>query len=122
MAELGDVVSRLFYYQLHLKVYHWQTRSAPRHKAAEDLLDKVQSFTDDLVELCQGRHDMRIRFEKHKIVLRNLVDEDEDYGYALLRELWKMVDEFECEDDAVENKRQELLGEVERAMYLFTLL
>lgn len=120
MAELGDVVSRLFYYQLHLKVYHWQTRSAPRHKAAEDLLGKVQAFTDDLVEFCQGRNEMRIQFEKQKIVIRNLV-EDEDYGYALLRELWKMVDEFECDDDAVENRRQDLLGDVERAMYLFTL-
>ena len=119
--DLGDVVSRLFYYQLHLKVYHWQTRSAPRHKAAEDLLSKVQAFTDDLVEMAQGRDDIRIVFQKQKIPLRNIVEEGEDYGYALLRDLWKLVDEFECDDDAIENRRQDLLGDVERTMYLFTL-
>jgi hypothetical protein len=119
--ELGEVVSKLFYYQLHLKVYHWQTRSAPRHRASEDLLGKVQSFTDDLVEMCQGRYEKRIFFEKQKIALRNMVEDGEDYGYALLRELCKMIEEFECDDEAVENKRQELLGEVERSLYLFTL-
>jgi hypothetical protein len=103
-------------------LYHWQTFSAPRHVAAEKLLESLQEFTDSLVEFCQGRRNTRIQFKApQKLYLKNVVEAGEDFGYQLLEELCKDIEEMRCEDQAIENKRQEFLGAVERAMYLFTL-
>lgn len=111
----------LFHFQLHLKIYHWQTFSAPRHAASERLLSKLQEFTDDMVEFCQGRHETRLNVELGSTLkLRNVVEEGEDYGYELVRDLCKNIEELKCEDQAIDNKRQELLGEIERTLYLFT--
>lgn len=116
------MVLSLLEYQLHLKLYHWQTRSAPRHVAAENLLGKLQQFTDDVVEFCQGRHGIRIQFDSPKsIMLYNMVEGGKDKSVATLHSLLEMLDELECDDEAIDNKRQEMLGEVQRTLYLFSL-
>jgi hypothetical protein len=118
---LESVVPKLLYYQLRLKLYHWQTMSEPRHRAAESLLGKLQEFTDDVVEFCQGRHQHRLQFSSpQKIRLSNEVESGIDYGVELLHELCEEMEKMECVDEAIDNKRQEFLGEVERTMYLFS--
>ena len=120
--HLESIVLNLFYFQLQLKVYHWQTFSSPRHLAAENLLGKLQEFTDNLVEFYQGRKEMRLHLKgDSKIMLQNVVVSREDYGEDLIKELCTEIEKMQCSDQAIENKRQEFLGEVERTLYLFTL-
>ena len=119
---LESVVLNLFYFQLQLKIYHWQTFCAPRHRAAENLLEKLQEFTDNVVEFYQGRKGMRLHLKgDSKIMVQNVVVAGEDYGEELIKELCAEIEKMQCSDQAIENKRQEFLGEVERTLYLFTL-
>lgn len=120
--HLENTVVKLFHFQLHLKLYHWQTRSAPRHAAAESLLGKLQQFTDDVVEFCQGRHNNRIDLSQPQMLtLENVVESGKDYGKDLVESLCEEIEDMQCDDQAIDNKRQEFLGEVERTLYLFSL-
>jgi hypothetical protein len=75
-----------------------------------------------MVEFCQGRHENRLNVKPDStLTLINVVEDGEDYGYELVRDLCKNIEELKCEDQAIDNKRQELLGEIERTMYLFSL-
>ena len=118
---LARVVPKLLHYQIHLKLYHWQTFSEPRHRAAEALLDKLQEFTDNVVEFCQGRNRHRLQLSgQERIRLKNIVEEGRDEGEQLVLDLLGEIEAMESEDEAIENKRQEFLGEVERTLYLFS--
>jgi len=120
--HLESTVLKFFHFQLHLKLYHWQTRSAPRHAASESLLVKLQQFTDDVVEFCQGKHGNRIDFvESPTLMLENVAEDGEDYGEELVERLCEEIEKMKCEDQAIDNKRQEFLGEIERTLYLFSL-
>ena len=120
--HLESVVLNLFYFQLQLKVYHWQTFSASRHLAAENLLGKLQEFTDNLVEFYQGKKETRLQLKgDSRVELQNVVVSRQDYGEDLIKELCAEIEKIKCSDQAIDNKRQEFLGEVERTLYLFTL-
>lgn len=120
--DLESLVLNLFYFQLQLKLYHWQTRSAPRHRAVESLLEKLQDFTDTVVEFHQGRNRMRLNLERASTIkIQNVVESGLDRGEELIQSLCDTVEDMVYSDQAIENKRQEFLGEVERTLYLFTL-
>jgi hypothetical protein len=118
---LENTVPRLLQYQIHLKLYHWQTFSEPRHRASQALLEKLRDFTDNIVEFCQGRHRHRLRLTgQERIRLNNIVEDGKDKGEDMLLALLEEIETMECEDEAIENKRQEFLGEVEKTLYLFS--
>lgn len=51
-----EFVCQLFQFQLQLKMYHWQTYDYGRHKATDNLMSELLSFTDLIIEGYMGKY------------------------------------------------------------------
>ncbi len=113
-----------------IKLYHWQTISYPRHKATDDLYSSLGGLVDKFVEVLHGRLSntdpkYRITLEptKNAITLNNMTDAT---GNDLLVNIRKYLESNELKiaiNGASEliNIRDEMLCEVNKTIYLFSL-
>jgi hypothetical protein len=107
-----------------LKVYHWQTHSYSRHKASDKFVDILSAKMDNFIEVMQGGRSTRLVMStKDAVILDNHTDTSAD---TLLREfrIWliKTLPSYLKEDESdLLNLRDEILAEVNKSLYLFTL-
>lgn len=105
-----------------IRVYHWQTHNYARHIAAGQLYDTLSALTDQLVETWQGKYG---RFElKGKIPTYTQLNDAQAVNF--LRSLRAFLvntlpKEFNRQDSDLFNIRDEMLADVEKTLYLFTL-
>jgi len=124
MSDIGDIATLFLSVRDQLKVYHWQTHSYPRHKASDNFVDILTSKMDRFIETMQGGRATRLVMSNNDaIVLDNHTDTSAD---ILLREfrnwLIKVLPKYLKEDESdLLNLRDEILAEVNKALYLFTL-
>jgi hypothetical protein len=113
-----------------VKLYHWQTLSYPRHKATDVLYSELSDLTDKFIETLHGRigynnsnYRIMLADNKSNIFLKNMKDSK---GCELLKNI---KDYLESNDfnkilenyTELLNIRDEMLGVVNKANYLFTL-
>ena len=123
-TNINEMVTELFRYKNQTHIYHWQTKSYARHKAADQLLDNLTNFIDKFMEIYFGKYG-RVNYpSKSNIVVSNMSD---DEAIAFLNE---MVDYFTyrvplyvdtLRDTDLLNIRDEILGGINQVKYLFTL-
>jgi len=114
-----------FYLSLRnsIKVYHWNTRSFPRHKATDDLVAKLDSLTDSFVEIYIGRHGRQDLSKPMTLDIPPL-NEKAVIKYLEAARIWlsdKLPTLLHKHDTDLLNIRDEILGEINQALYLFTL-
>lgn len=125
MNTVVALTQNLLYFQINLKIYHWNTRSYARHLASSDLVDEVEKFTDTFVECMQGILKEKMPFEGGKITFASTATEED--GEVLVRELDDfLVSELmpmleQAREDSLLNRAQELREHVIRTMYKFRL-
>lgn len=107
-----------------IKVYHWQTMSYPRHKATDDLVSSLDEKIDSFVETYMGKYG-RPKFTARSGTIRveNFHDKN---GPALLKSAadWlthKLPKHLKPTDTDLLNIRDEILGDLNKSLYLFTL-
>jgi hypothetical protein len=107
-----------------IKLYHWQTHSFARHKATDDVVKELDELIDEFVEVWMGKYGRptmtkgtatisvknmsettAIRFVKHCL----------DYIQGDLTKSLK------GDDTDLANLRDEMLGNLHKLLYLFTL-
>ena len=107
-----------------LKVYHWQTGMFARHKATDDVIKAIDEAIDLFVEIYMGRHGRpSMTRSTNTIVLRNMSEKSatkfvKDCILYLQVKLTKSLKEDETD---LINIRDEMLGELNKLLYLFTL-
>jgi len=114
--HLSTLVPILFQYQLLLKLYHWQTTSYARHKASDELGDRLTDFMDQLVEY--GSSDHRLYIEEQCISIQNMSNE---VGIPFLQDLYTIIRSIDLKDKGIKARRDDLLGFIHQTMYLFHL-
>lgn len=120
-----SIIKIFFHMTTTIKLYHWQTLSYPRHKATCDLLAAILPLIDTFVETYMGRY-QRPRFESgFKMNIQELKDNDDsapslikDYIFYLQNDLPKYV---ENNDTDLLNIRDEIVSNLNKTLYLFTL-
>lgn len=120
-----SIIKVFFHMTTTIKLYHWQTSSYPRHKATCDLLVAILPLIDTFVETYMGRY-QRPRFESgFKMNIQELKDNDDsapslikDYIFYLQNDLPKYV---ESNDTDLLNIRDEIVSNLNKTLYLFTL-
>ena len=118
--NLDQIVKFCFILQLTNKLYHWNTTSFARHKATDDFNSALLDFTDKFVEVYIGRY-------KVKPVVRGVKVEDRyltDVGILEMYDIAKQfLQSFETmfKDTELLNIRDELLGCLNKTIYLFGL-
>jgi DNA-binding ferritin-like protein len=116
-----------FFFQLReqIKLYHWQTHSYARHKATDETLSALDETIDEYVETYMGKYGRpKVTASTNTIRVGNLSEKSvvkfiktaADY---LQGPLTKRLN-AEKDTDLL-NLRDEMLGDLNKLQYLFTL-
>lgn len=117
----GDIVCHMLTIRNQVKLYHWQTGSFARHKATDDLVGTLDTLIDSFVETYMGKYGrpkVSGSLKLHNFsesAAKSFVAQQRTYLTSVLpRKLGK-------EDTDLLNLRDEILGELNKVLYLFTL-
>jgi len=106
------------------KIYHWNTRSHPRHKATDQFIENIDKLTDRFVEVYIGRYGRDASMGKDWTLKlpgfteKSIIKFFEEAREWLSNKLPKMLSE---KDTDLLNIRDEILAEIHQTLYLFTL-
>ena len=118
----SNIVVSMLTLRNQVKLYHWQTMRFPRHKATDDLVTQLDANIDKFVEVYIGKYG-RPSVKNANLKLRGFTDRE---APELLREArdWlthSLTRKLKKTDTELLNIRDEILADIEQAMYLFTL-
>lgn len=120
----GDTVIFFMTMREQIKLYHWQTKVYSRHKATDDVLGALDGHIDKYVEVYMGKYGRpKLTARNNTFKLQNLSEGTivkfiKQCILYLKKSLPKGLNE---EDTDLLNIRDEILGELDQLMYLFTL-
>lgn len=128
-----EILRGLLYFQTQIRLYHWSTKSYPKHVASGDLYTLLDKFTDQFVEIYQGKFNGSnlkgepFKYDTITIDLSKINDSD---AVNLLNELKKFLAEDvydwlsnmpKYSNTDLKNLVDDLMGNVNKTLYLFTL-
>lgn len=107
-----------------IKLYHWQTEVYARHKATDDVIKSLDETIDKYVEVYMGKYGrVKLSSRNNTILLKNFNEKNavtfikaciDILNTQLIRGLKKT-------DTDLINLRDEMLGELNQLLYLFSL-
>lgn len=106
-----------------IKLYHWQTTSFARHNATDDAIKALDELIDTYVETYAGKYGRpKLTGTSNTILVTNLNDK------TILPFLRKCIHHLSKDfvaalkpvDTDLMNIRDEMLGELNKLLYLFT--
>jgi len=121
---MSKIINFFFQLTLQIKLYHWTTKSYSRHKASDDLHANILELSDKFVEMYIAKYGRpKIHEPSNTIKISNLNDTQIVHYLKktidfLTQDIPKHID-VENDTDLV-NIRDELLGNVNQTLYLFT--
>jgi len=120
----AEIVTLMLTLRNQIKIYHWQTMKYPRHKATDDLVDKLDDNIDKFVEVYMGKYG-RPNF-KGKTACLKIHNFDDKDGPAYLKSAVQWITKslhkyLNKEDTDLLNIRDEILADLNQSLYLFTL-
>lgn len=123
MSKSKSLIEIFLQFPSQIKLYHWQTRSYPRHKASDDLFSGIQSLIDQFVETYQGKYQRIFLRNEGKIPVYDLTDNDiikyiGEFKSFLQNDIFQVISE---NDTDLVNIRDEMLSLLNQTLYLFTL-
>ena len=115
-----------FFFQMReqIKLYHWQTKSYSRHKATDGVIEALDEHIDMFVEVYMGKYGRPKLTSKTNIIKIGNLSEATILRFIkqciryLTSELVKGLRE---EDTDLFNIRDEMLAELNKLLYLFSL-
>ena len=119
-----ETLIQVFFSMQHtIKLYHWQTQSFARHKATCGLLESLDPLIDSFIETYMGRYSRPSFGGGFDLKIKELNDEDaedmlEKYIQFLKVEVPKNLKSGDTDLLAI---RDEMLGILNKTVYLFTL-
>lgn len=120
-ASGGDIVSHLLTIRNQVKLYHWQTKQFARHKATDDLTAALDTAIDSFVESYMGRYGrpkvsggIKLHNFSESVAKKFVAKETKYLETDLPRKIGKG-------DSDLLNIRDEILAELTKVSYLFTL-
>jgi hypothetical protein len=120
----GDDVNFFFQMREQIKLYHWQTHSFAEHKATDDLLDSLDKVIDEYVEVYMGK------YGRPKMVARNSTTHIKNLTKKNMIAFIKacvsylegpLTKHLKPSDTDLINLRDEMLSDLHKVQYLFTL-
>ncbi len=118
---ISYILNLLLLLRNQMKVYHWQTKKYSRHKASDELVEELDSLTDKYIFIYSGIYEnIRLVPEIFDIKLYNISDTN------IVKFINKIKIEFMNESNKIKdtellNIRDEILGIIDKTLYLFKL-
>jgi hypothetical protein len=108
--------------ELNTQMYHWLTESYSRHMGSDKLYKNILETTDKFIEVYIGRYG-RPKFSQDTITIKKMTDEE--FVLYLKKSVEflenKIIIFFKPKDTDLLNIRDELIAQINQALYLFTL-
>ncbi len=107
-----------------IKIYHWQTRQYGRHKATDDVIKALDEHVDSYVEVYMGKYGRpKITTTTSTLKIKNLNEKTIITFVNTCINVLKtvLVKRLKPADTDLFNIRDEMLGELNQLLYLFTL-
>ena len=107
-----------------IKLYHWQTHQFARHKATDEVISALDESIDKYVEVYMGKYGRpKVTATTNTVRIRNMA---ESTAGAFIKTGIKylegtLVKRLKPTDTDLVNIRDEMLGELNKLLYLFTL-
>jgi len=122
--NLSSKVNFLLGLQIQLKINHWQTKGVARHEAFGKVYDGLTGLIDEFVEVAMGKYGRFILDEETKTI--ELVNLSDVNPTDMIKVCTEALIEFSQDlDDRVDtdllNLRDEMLGLLNKLLYLLTL-
>ena len=117
----GSIVTEMLTIRNQIKVYHWQTKSFARHKATDDLTAKLDELVDTFVETYMGKYGRpKVSGSIH---ISNFTESGARSFVAQKRKYLEvdLPKKIKSTDTDLLNIRDEILGELNKVLYLFSL-
>jgi DNA-binding ferritin-like protein len=118
--KVNEIVKFFFTLQLLVKQYHWATTSFARHKASDNLLEKLDDNIDKFVEVFIGRYGVKPVITSLKMDQIYLSD---DGNMKLLLQARSYLESLsnEIKDSELLNIRDEIVADLNQTIYLYNL-
>ncbi len=107
-----------------VKLYHWQTDLFARHKATDHVLKSLDELIDKFVEIYMGKYGRpNITRTTNMIQIKNMSEKAavKFVKDCLLYLQGPLTKSLKGQDTDLLNIRDEMLGELNQLLYLFTL-
>lgn len=107
-----------------IKVYHWQTNQFARHKATDDVLDALDTSIDTYVEVYMGKYGRpKITGSTNTVKIQNMADKTAAKFIKICIAYLQgpLVKRLKPTDSDLVNVRDEMLVELNKLLYLYTL-
>ena len=122
--NLDTKINFLLGLQNQLRIYHWQTKGLARHEAFGKTYEKLGDYIDEFVEISMGKYGrFNLNDETKTITLINLSEMNpSDMIKTCTDALIKFSEELDnTKDTDLLNLRDEILGLLNKLLYLLTL-
>jgi hypothetical protein len=121
--SVETIIQIFFHMLLNLKLYHWDTTQFARHKASDELHSSLSSLIDQFIEVYIGGYTRPVFPNSFNVKVKqfsdnNIIDMLNEYIDFLKHDIPKYVRES---DTHLLNIRDEMLAEINKTLYLFTL-
>ena len=107
-----------------IKLYHWQTHIFARHKATDDVLEALDASIDTYVEVYMGKYGRpKMTTKTNTVRIQNM---NEKMAVRFIKTCiayleGPLVKHLKPTDTDLVNIRDEMLAELNKILYLFTL-
>lgn len=102
-----------------LKIYHWQTTVFARHKATDEILKSLDEQIDLFVEVSMGKYGRpRLTKSTNSISLRNMTEKT---ATKFVKDCIQTLLAFETTSPDLSSIRDDMLANLNKLLYLFTL-
>jgi hypothetical protein len=119
--EYINYITKIFFTLKFInKLYHWNTTSYPRHIASDRFDDVLESLMDKFMEVFIGRYQIKPLIHKLQIEEAYLNDKGIETAYRQVRDVLSEMQKNIPDSDLL-NIRDELVAEINKNLYLFTL-
>jgi len=107
-----------------IKLYHWQTYQFARHKATDDVLEALDGSIDSYVEIYMGKYGRpKVTTSTNTVKIQNMADKTaaKFIKTCIAYLQGPLVKRLKSTDTDLINVRDEMLAELNKLLYLYTL-
>ena len=119
---MSQIIAYFLEFQSNIKIYHWMTTSFPRHKAADELFDKILENSDKFMEVYIGKYNkqpidvfnINIKGNSDTTNIIQYLQTQRDHIRTIRNKQFKSCSE-------IQNILDTMMGEINKTIYLCNL-